>query len=82
MVITRIVRAVLEDQQHGLPVITRPNGAYGINDVCLSIPCVVGLEGVEKHVSPELDDDEKEALHASAQTLRDSRADLEIDDEF
>jgi L-lactate dehydrogenase len=76
VVIARIVRAVLEDQQNVLPVSTRPEGAYGIDDVCLSVPCVVGLEGMEKRVDPELSDDEREALRASAKALRDSREEL------
>jgi len=78
LVIARIVRAVLEDQQNVLPVSTRPDGAYGINDVCLSVPCVVGLEGMEKRVDPALSDDEREALRDSAQALRDSRTDLTV----
>jgi len=78
VVIARIVRAILEDQQNVLPVSTRPDGAYGIDDVCLSIPCVVGLEGVEKRVDPELSDEEQEALQASAKALLDSREGLEI----
>jgi L-lactate dehydrogenase len=78
LVIARIVRAILEDQQNVLPVSTRPDGAYDIEDVCLSIPCVVGLEGVEKRVDPELSVDERDALQASAQALHDSREGLEI----
>ena len=78
LVIARIVRAVLEDQQNVLPVSTRPDGAYGIDDVCLSVPCVVGLEGMEKRVDPGLSDEEREALRDSARALRDSRADLTV----
>jgi len=77
VVIARIVRAVLEDQQNVLPVSMRPEGAYGISDVCLSIPCVVGSEGVEKHVVPELSEKEEDGLRASAETLRASRTELE-----
>ncbi len=79
LVIARIVRAVLEDQQNVLPVSTRPDGAYDIKDVCLSIPCVVGLEGVEKRVDPELSADERTALQASAQALHESRNGLDIE---
>lgn len=79
VVIARIVRAVLEDQQNVLPVSTRPDGDYDIEDVSLSIPCVVGLEGVEKHVTPDLSGDEQEALLASAEALLESRRSLEID---
>jgi len=76
VVIARIVRAILDDQQSVLPVSARPNGAYGIGDVCLSTPCVVGIHGVAEHVTPELSADEEEALRASAATLRESRAGL------
>jgi len=81
VVIARIVRAILEDQQAVLPVSVRPGGAYDIHDVCLSTPCVLGLEGVEAHVNPELADDERAALQASAQALKDSRAHLEMNED-
>jgi L-lactate dehydrogenase len=79
VVIARILRAILEDQQNVLPVSVRQEGAYGIHDVCLSTPCVVGLEGVEKHVEPELSDDEEEKLRASGEALKESRAGLDLD---
>lgn len=79
VVITRIVRAILEDQQNVLPVSVRQKGAYGISDVCLSTPCVVGIEGVTRHVVPDLSEDEGEALRASARALQDSQRSLELD---
>jgi L-lactate dehydrogenase len=79
VVIARIVRAIVEDQQNVLPVSVRPQGAYGIADVCLSTPCVVGIEGVEQHVVPELSADEEEALRASAAALKESRAELDLE---
>jgi L-lactate dehydrogenase len=78
VVIARIVRAVLDDQESVLPISVRPGGAYGIDDVCLSTPCVVGINGVEEHVNPDLSADEEEALRASATALRESRAGLDI----
>lgn len=77
VVIARIVRAILEDQQNVLPVSVRPDGAYGITDVTLSTPCVIGSDGVEKHVVPELSAEERQALRASADTLRASRKEVE-----
>lgn len=79
VVIARIVRAIVEDQQNVLPVSVRPRGAYGIDDVCLSTPCVLGLEGVEAHVNPTLSEEEAEALRASADSLRDSREQLDFE---
>ena len=76
VVIARIVRAILDDQQSVLPISTRPDGAYGIDDVCLSLPSVVGIHGVAEHVIPDVNDDEEAALHRSAETLQESRAGL------
>ncbi len=78
VVIARIVRAVVEDQRNVLPVSVRPEGEYGIEDVCLSTPCVVGMEGVQQHVNPDLSTDEEEALRASADALLESRAGLDL----
>jgi len=76
VVIARIVEAIVEDQQNMLPVSVRTQGAYGIHDVCLSIPSVVDLSGVQRHVTADLAPDEEDALQASAQTLKESRAGL------
>jgi L-lactate dehydrogenase len=78
VVIMRIVRAILGDEQAVLPVSTRPHGAYGLADVCLSLPCVVGRHGIERVATPPLTDAEHAALRASAQTLTDSRAGLDL----
>ena len=78
VVIARIVRSILSDQKSVMPVSTAPDGAYDIRDVCLSVPCVVGIEGVEDQVTPQLSDDERSGLRASADTLRQSREGLEI----
>jgi len=78
VVIARIVRTILSDQKSVMPISTRPNGAYDIDDVCLSVPCVVGIEGVEARVTPTLSDDERRALQASAETLTQSRQGLTI----
>jgi L-lactate dehydrogenase len=80
VVIARIVRTILSDQKSVMPISTRPNGAYDIDDVCLSVPCVVGIEGVEARVTPTLSDDERRALQASAETLKQSRRGLTITD--
>jgi L-lactate dehydrogenase len=78
VVIARIVRTILSDQKSVMPVSTRPDGAYDIHDVCLSVPCVIGIEGVEARVTPELSDDERDGLRASADTLRQSRHGIEL----
>ena len=68
--VARICEAVLRDEHSVLPVSTRLTGQYGISDVYLSLPCVVGRRGVERVVEIPLDERELEGLRASADLLR------------
>ena len=70
IVITRLVEAVIEDQKRVLTVSSRLAGEYGQTDVCLSLPCVIGLNGVESKILPRLNDVELKGLEASAEFLR------------
>ena len=47
------------------------DGEYGIKDVCLSIPTVVGCNGIKGRVAPTLTDEEVAALQHSAECLKD-----------
>jgi len=46
------------------------NGEYGISDVCLSIPTVIGCNGIKGHVTTPLKDDELKSLQHSAECLK------------
>lgn len=64
-----IAEAVLRDQRTVLPVSVRLRGQYGLEGVCLSLPCVVGRGGVERVLTPELEEEELRALEASAAVI-------------
>ena len=81
LVVMRIVKAILDDEKSVLPLSVRPDGAYGITDVCLSLPCVVGARGVEARVHLDLSPDERDGLRASADVLRRSLEELETSGE-
>jgi len=70
MSLARIVGTILQDQNSVLTVSTFLDGEYGLQDVCLGIPCVVGQGGVKRIVQTELYPDEQAALERSAQTLK------------
>jgi L-lactate dehydrogenase len=72
--ILRICEAIQRDERVALPVSTRLDGEYGISDLYLSLPCIVGAGGVDRVLTPELTADERDALLASAQTLRETLA--------
>jgi len=66
----RIVGAILDDERAVLPVSALLRDRYGIDDVCLSLPAVVGREGVEPLPSVPLSEDELAGLRASAEAVR------------
>ena len=70
--LTRIIEALIRDQKSVLTVSTLMDDYYGLNDVCLSLPCVIGSGGVEEILRLRLPDDEQEALRRSAKTIRDT----------
>ena len=70
----RICEAVLRDQRTVLSVSSRIEGAYGIDDVCLSLPTIVDAAGAASVIELELSEEEERALRRSAEVLRAARA--------
>ncbi|MFB6372926.1 MAG: L-lactate dehydrogenase, partial [Bradymonadaceae bacterium] len=75
----RIVEAIVRDQNTVLTVSTLLDGEYGIEDVCLSLPCVIGQHGLERRLDAEMNDEEVDKLHRSAAVIRENIDQLEID---
>ncbi len=76
MALVEISAAILRDQHSVLTVSTLLQGEYGQRDVCLSVPCVVGREGVVRVIAGTLSDEEQRSLDASAAILRERRQTL------
>lgn len=68
--IKHVVDAIVLDKKALLPVSSLMQGFMGINDVCFSVPTIVGSKGVEKLIEITLTEDEKSALMNSANTLK------------
>ena len=69
MSVRRICEAIVRDEKSVLPVSSMLHGEYGIEDVALSIPAIVGRNGVEKTVPISLNKEELESLKKSADEL-------------
>jgi len=69
-----VVHAVLLNRKTLLPVSSLLDGAYGIRDICLSVPSVVGRSGVEAHVEIKLWPKEATGLQNSVRALQDTLA--------
>ena len=70
MSVRRICEAIVRDEKSILPVSSIQHGEFGVEDVALSMPAIVGRSGVEGAVPIRLSDGEKEALKASGDTLK------------
>lgn len=65
-----LVRNIFNDARKVFPLSVRLNNYYGISDVALSVPCVLGRRGIEDILLVPLSEDEKESLKKSAETLK------------
>jgi len=72
MGLVRICEAILRGQNTVLSVSTLIHDYYGIEDVYLSLPCVIGREGVQKFMRLPLDEKEVEGLQKSAKILKET----------
>ena len=75
--VTRICEAILRDERSVLIVSTLMTGQYGLREVALSTPCVIGCGGVESVIELRLNNAEQKALQASAAILQQTFAKLE-----
>lgn len=67
---TRIVEAIVKNQHSVLPVSCYIDNHYGISDICLGIPAILGSNGIEKVLDIPLNAEESEKLTTSAKTLK------------
>lgn len=72
LAVTRILEAILRNQHSVLTVSALVEDYYGISDVCLSLPRVVGQNGIEAEVRAKMADEEAEKLRDSAGVIQDS----------
>ena len=66
-----MARAILEDRHAILPVCAWLKGEYGLRDVCIGVPAQLGAAGIERVVELPLTAQERSALAASAEQVRD-----------
>jgi len=65
--VSGLVQAIACDQKKIYPCSALLEGEYGLNDICLGVPVVLGKNGIEKIVSIELNEDEKAKVATSAE---------------
>ena len=68
--LVKITRAILRDENSILPVSTLIDNFYGMSDVCISIPSIVNIHGVEQYLKIDLSMEEQKLFKHSANTLK------------
>lgn len=74
--VSELVRAIAQDAQKMFPCSAMLDGEYGLSDICIGVPCVLGKNGIEKIVEISLSDAEKAKLKESAEGVRNTNGDL------
>lgn len=78
MSVLRIVTCIVRGEHGVLPVSCYAAGHYGLGNVCIGLPCVIGRGGVETVLDIPLSEDELHQLHTSAQTLQSALDELKL----
>lgn len=79
MSVRRICEALVRNEKSILPVSTMLHGQYGIEDVVLSMPAIVGSDGVETTVPIDLSPEEQEKLKESVNALAEIAKKLDLE---
>ncbi len=68
--ISRVVEAIVKDTRAIMPISTNPDGYLGIKDICLSLPTIVGKNGVEGYFGVKMSEAELAGIHKAAEVLK------------
>ena len=67
----QMAEAIVRDQKRIFPCCALLTGEYGLRDVYLGVPVILGRNGVERIIEMELDEEETKHLHVSASSVKD-----------
>jgi malate dehydrogenase len=67
----QMVEAIVRDQRRVFPCCAWLTGEYGVNDLYLGVPVILGKNGIERIIELDLNDDEKALLRESESAVRD-----------
>ena len=76
--VSGLVQAIACDQKKMFPCSALLEGEYGLNDLCIGVPAILGKDGLEKIVELQLDDAEKAKMKESAEGVKKTNGLLDI----
>ncbi len=76
--VSGLAQAIACDQKKMFPCSVLLEGEYGLNDICIGVPVILGKNGIEKIIELDLTDAEKEHISISAEGVRKTNGLLEL----
>ena len=76
--VSGLVQAIACDQKKMFPCSALLEGEYGLNDLCIGVPAILGKDGLEKIVELQLDDAEKAKMKESAEGVKKTNGLLDV----
>ncbi len=70
--ICEMVESIICDQRRVFPACAYLKGEYGLNDIYIGVPVILGANGVEKIIELELDEDDKIRFYESGKVVREN----------
>ena len=64
-----LVDSILNNKRKVIPCSVYLDGQYGLRDLCIGVPCIIGKNGIEEIIELDLDLSEKNKLHESAKAV-------------
>src|SRR5690606_3739545 len=68
--VSALVQAIACDQKKMIPCSLLLDGEYGLKDICMGVPAIIGKNGVEQIVEVSLTDEEKQNFNTAADAVR------------
>ncbi|MRX65018.1 malate dehydrogenase [Maribacter luteus] len=76
--VSALVQAIACDQKKMFPCSTMLDGEYGLSDICIGVPVILGKNGIEKIVDVPLSDAEKAKMKESAEGVKKTNGLLDV----
>jgi malate dehydrogenase len=76
--VSSMVQSIANDQKKLFPCSALLEGEYGLDDISIGVPCIIGKNGIEKIVELDLNDAEKAKIKESAAAVKKTNGLLEV----
>ena len=67
--VSYLVDSILNDKKKIIPCSVYLEGQYGLRDICIGVPCIIGKKGIEEIIDLDLNSSEKNKLNESANAI-------------